>query len=267
MIDLCVTNHNSANYLEKLLGKLNSDLDVKNKPWKLYLTDNKSAFNMKRWIRGKIQQYNIERIFFKENNGYAISSNYMASKGTSDIIGLLHSDVELNTSDIIDIQKRFDSNPNIHILGPKQRNDDGVILNAGIFGTNMNPIHRGYMEMDKNDTKYRDIHECLNVPSSAYFIRRSVWNVLKNHPKYKKLYPNAIGAFLETPHFYEEVWCSYFARSLGYKVFYDGTISIKHHGRTSTGIPADHPESRENSLYPISERIFLYTCKNVGVTL
>jgi GT2 family glycosyltransferase len=267
MIDLCVTNHNSTPYLEKLLDTLNSDLNVKNKPWKLYLTDTNSKLNMKRWIRDKIQKYNIERIFFKDNNGYAISSNYMASKGTSDIIGLLHSDVVLSSSDLLAIQKRFDSNPNVHILGPKQRNDNGEILSAGIFGTNSQPIYRGFMERDVNDRLYRDFHECLNVPNSAYFIRRSVWNILTKHPKYKRLYPNAVGAFLETPHFYEEVWCSYFARSLGYKVFYDGTISIKHYGRTSTSIPAEHPDSRENTLYPISERIFLYTCKNVGVAL
>lgn len=267
MIDICVTNHNSTQHLEKLLKELNSDLDPRNKPWKLYVTDNNSVFNVKRWIRDKIKQYRIERIFFKENHGYAFSSNYMASKGTSDIIGLLHSDVWLKTSDILAIQNRFDTNPNIHILGPKQRNENGFILNAGIFGTNGDPIYRGYMEKDSSDTKYRDFHECLNVPSSAYFIRRSVWNLLTKHPKYKKIYPDAMGAFLNTPHFYEEVWCSYFARSLGYKVFYDGTISIGHTGRTSTTIPPDNPNSRENTILPISQRVFVYTCEKMGIEL
>lgn len=267
MIDLCVTNYNTIAQLEKLLTTLNSDLKTGVKPWKLYVTDNGSKTNMKSWMKTKIEKYNIDRVFFKKNNGYAVSSNYMASKGTSDIIGLLHSDVWLSTSDIIKIQNRFDSNPNVHILGPKQRNDNGLILNAGIFGTNAEPIYRGYMESDSLDKLYRDFHECLDVPSSAYFIRRSVWNILTNHPKYKRLYPDSIGAFLNTPYFYEQVWCSYFARSLGYKVFYDGTISIGHTGGASTFLSPDHPQSRENVLLPISEKIFIYTCDHIGIKL
>ena len=267
MIDLCITHHKTEGLIEKLLDELHQDIFTLDKTCKLYLYDSDSGDKFKQWIKRNITKYIIEKIYFKKNNGYAYACNYMASKGNSEIIGFLHGDVIISSKDLERINNIFSENPGIHILGPKVITDDNKIDSAGVFGSNFNPKFRGLNELDKNKNLYTDRSKCINVSGCAYFIRRNVWNVLTNHPKYKRIYPNAFGAFLETPHFFEEVWCSYFARFLGYNVIYDGSITVKHTVRASSAVPPDHKNSVENNAYDISKKIFLYTCDKVNIPI
>ena len=148
-----------------------------------------------------------------ENIGYAAACNQLASFGDGDIIGLLNSDVWLSTSDVISIQKTFDEHPEIAILGPKQRDERGLITFAGIGGTNTAPRHRGWHEPDPEDIKDRDLCPVVTVSGSAYFIRRSVWDDLTNDPDYRSVVNTLVankwveqerteplGAFLPTRH-------------------------------------------------------------------
>jgi hypothetical protein len=267
MIDLCITHHKTEILLEKLLVELHKDKDLLKSICKIYIYDSDSGNNFKLWVRRNINYYRIERMFLRENNGYAHACNYMASKGNSDIIGFIHGDVLLNVNDLKNIQHIFDTNPGIHILGPKILTNDDKIYYAGTFGENFNPTFRGMGEYDPKNLKYKDRKLAINVSSAGYFIRRNVWNVLTNHPKYKRIYPNSIGAFLETPHFFEEVWCSYFARFLGYNVVYDGSITFKHTVRSSSFVPPDDSKSVEKMFYDTSKQIFLYTYDKVGLKI
>ena len=264
MIDLCVVNYNTKPNLEKLLDTLHSD-STNPKNWKLYITDNGSIDGTVKWIKKHINKYLVDRLLLKKNNGYAFACNYMASKSNSDIIGFLNADVWLTSNDVQKIQKVFDENPHIHILGPKLRNEEHRIVHAGIVGNNSYPEPRGWMELDENDKLYKDRIECIAVSGSAFFIRRHVWNVLTNHPKYKRIFDTAAGAFLPTPHYYEDIWCSYFARFLGYKVFYDGSISLGHTFHASSPLPDQSNEAPEYKLLPISREMFIRTCEIVGV--
>jgi GT2 family glycosyltransferase len=40
--------------------------------------------------------------------------------------------------------------------------------------------------------------------------------------------PGSIGAFINTPHYYEETCCSYHARAHGYKIVYYGAVKMTH---------------------------------------
>jgi hypothetical protein len=170
----------------------------------------------------------------------------------------------MTSSDVYKIQQIFDENPEIHILGPKQRDEQGYITHAGIIGTNTEPKHRAWREPDPQDTAYRDRIECVTVSGSAYFVRREVWDALTNNEKYREIYPDAIGAFLPTPHYYEETWCSYFARHLGYNVVYDGSVSIGHSWHASTPKPGQGV-SHADSYFPISREIFRKACDHIGI--
>jgi len=267
MIDLCITHHKTEGLLEKLLKELYEDTFTLNKNCKVYLYDSGSGDKFKNWIKKNITKYTIEKVYFKENNGYAYACNYMASKGNSEIIGFIHGDVIISPKDLAKVNSIFSENPGIHILGPKVITEDGKIDSAGTFGSNFSPEFRGLHQFDKNKNLYTDRKKCINVSGCAYFIRRNVWDVLSNHPKYRRLYPSALGAFLETPHFFEEVWCSYFARFLGYNVIYDGSITVKHSVRASSSLPVESKNSIENTAYEISQKIFLYTCDKVGIPL
>jgi GT2 family glycosyltransferase len=268
MIDLCIVNHNTRSQLQRLLDYLHSDVTspngALNKKWNLYITDNDSSDDFISWIRKSEEDYLIDRLYLKQNVGYSYACNYMASKSKGDIIALLNGDVWFTSSDISSIQDVFDQNPDIHILGPKQRDERGFITHAGIIGTNTSPKHRGWREHDPSDLLYRDRVECVTVSGSAYFVRREVWDAMTNHPEYRKIAPSAKGAFLPTPHYYEETWCSYFARHLGYNVVYDGSVSIGHSWHASTPRPGEGV-SHVDKYFPISREIFRKACDHFGI--
>jgi GT2 family glycosyltransferase len=268
MIDLCVVNYNTRTLLQRFLDTLHSDLQVPNgalvKNWNLYITDNDSTDDFVPWIRENEEIYNIDKIYLRKNIGYSAAVNMMASKSSADIIGILNGDVWMTSNDCLKIENIFKDNPDIHILGPKQRDEDGRITHAGIIGTNLSPKHRGWRELDPDDNLYRDRIDCVTVSGSAYFIRREVWDAMTNNEKYREIYPDAVGAFLPTPHYYEETWCSYFARHLGYNVVYDGSVSIGHSWHASTPKPGQGI-SHADKYFPISREIFRKACDYIGI--
>lgn len=264
MIDLCVVNYNTRPMLNRFLDSLHSDLRYSAKLWNLHISDNGSTDDSFDWLQKNQDKYLIDKGYKSENIGYSAACNMMANKSDADIICLLNADVWLTSSDIAEVQKIFDLNPNIHILGPKQRDESGRITHAGIVGTNTKPKHRGWREYDPDDKYYKDRVECVTVSGSAYFIKREVWNALTNNEKYRELYPDAIGAFLPTPHYYEETWCSYFARHLGYNVVYDGTVSIGHSWHASSPKPGEG-YSHADAYFKTSQEIFRKACDYMGI--
>lgn len=268
MIDICVVHYNTRQLLQRFLDSLHSDLNSPNgalkKNWNLYITDNDSSDDFIPWIRKMEDSYLIDRTYLRENIGYSAACNMMASKSSSEIIGLLNADVWLNSSDLNKIENIFNQNPDIHILGPKQRDENGFITHAGIVGTNTSPRHRGWREYDPQDLLYKDRIECVTISGSAYFIRREVWDAMTNNSKYKEMFPNSVGAFLPTPHYYEETWCSYFARHLGYNVLYDGSVSIGHSWHASSPKPGEGV-SHADGYFPVSRDIFRKACDYIGI--
>lgn len=262
MIDLCVVSYNTKDKLKRLVDTLVSDYDEDNPVWKLYVSENGSEDGSGEYLLSVILEGHKypETVIMNTNVGYAAACNGLAGMGDSDIVGLLNSDVWMTTDDIRRIEEAFRANPEISILGPKQRSETGHITHAGIFGSNTRPKHRGWHEYDPGDIKYRDQLEAVTVSGSAYFVRRNVWDALTNDPEYRKLYPDATGAFLPTPHYYEETWCSYFARHRGYKVFYDGTISIGHswHASSDVGGTMDR-------MFPVSQKMFRDACDAMNI--
>lgn len=264
MIDLCVVNYNTKDLLKRFLDSLHSDVSEQNKIWNLYLSDNGSIDGSWSWIEQNKDNYFITAGWNNSNIGYSAACNGMASYCSADIICLLNADVWLTTNDLLNVQKIFDDNQDIHILGPKQRDENGFITHAGIVGTNVAPAHRGWRQHDPEDKLFRDRIPCVTVSGSAYFIRRSVWNALTNDPEYQKIYPGVIGAFLPTPHYYEETWCSYFARHRGYNVVYDGSISIGHSWHASSPKPGEG-YSHADAQFKVSQSIFRNTCDKLGI--
>jgi len=267
MIDLCVVNYNTKSLLERLLNSLHDQLFTGNhseKFWNLYIADNGSSDDTVDFFRSKEDDYLIDRVSLNKNIGYSAACNKLAAIGSNSVIGLLNADVWFTNEDITKICRIFNQEQDVHILGPKQRDEYSLIRHAGIVGTNTQPRHRGWMEPDPTDSLYRDRVNCVTISGSAYFIRRSVWNELTNNPKYRELYPEAKGAFLPTPHYYEETWCSYFARHLGYNVVYDGSVSIGHSWHASSPKPGEG-YSHADAQFKVSQSIFRKACDYIGI--
>jgi len=272
MIDLCIVSYNTKEKLQRLIDTLASDYssDIFN----LYIFDNNSLDGTKEYIDDYIIPLGWQGKVIKSdfNYGYAYACNYLASISNENIIGLLNADVWMRSVDVGSIEKRM-SELSADILGPKQRDENGKITHAGIFGSNTEPKHRGWQVADPDDRLFRDVLEAVTVSGSAYFVNRSTWNSLSSDSEYSSLidllinnnkipdWPkNCRGAFLPTPHYYEETWCSYFARHRGHNVIYDGHVSIGHSWHSSSEIGGE-PDSK----FRISQSIFREACDFMGI--
>lgn len=258
MIDLCVVHYFTPKELFRLLVGLQTELPAFN----LYIADNGSDEDTKAWLKIQDEVTTV----FNENIGYAAACNQLAAMGNSPYIGLLNSDVWMTNDDVLAIIQAFEEMPEAAIIGPKQRDERGQITHAGIFGTEVNPKMRGWKMHDSRDELYRDITEAITVSGAAYFIRRSVWEELTQCQLNQDFHRSVLGiestgAFVQTPHYFEERACSAHARGHGYKVFYDGSISIGHSWHKS------HPigSTLDTETMQISKRIYQDFCDFHGI--
>lgn len=255
-IDICVVNYNTKELLRRLLTSLQTaNKKISLESYNLFVADNGSNDGSSEMLQEMFESNDKVKLVFNDNIGYAAACNDLASLGTSEIIGLLNADVWLTADDVAAIQDRFDRHPEVAILGPKQRNEQGQIVHAGIAGQESAPYHRGWMTSDLKDERYRDFSEMVTVSGSAYFIKRSVWEALTRCRIYQRIAPGAKGAFLPTPHYFEETWTSYHARAHRYKVFYDGEVSIGHSWHASSAVG-----SSVDKQFLVSKKIFVNAC-------
>lgn len=159
---------------------------------------------------------------FPENVGYARAVNHAATFGDRETLAIFNADVQLVDGAITDCHYALQSHPNWGILGPRQIDHQGRITHGGFL-----PEERGFHQPDSD--LYGDIREdAVTVSGSAYFIKRTVWNELTQCPLYHNAYPDAKGAFLPTPHYYEERWCSHHAQLHDHKIVYYGEATLIH---------------------------------------
>lgn len=255
--DLLIVNHNTRKELERLLTTLDGPGIVRECDVSIVVQDNGSEDDSIEYVKNNMHLVNM---FIPEGNvGYSKAINRMASitdasmmslVPSSEYIAALNGDVWLTKEDVAQIIEYMEENPDVAVVSPKQMNEQSKIVHAGIIGTNTKPRHRGWMVSDPDDRLYKDIIDCVTVSGSAYFMRRSVWNEVVNHRGYQEFNLQefgriARGGFLETPHYWEETFYSYFVRHLGYRVVYNGQVSIGHtwHASTEVGTGHDRPEN------------------------
>lgn len=199
------------------------------------------------------------------NVGYAKACNTAAEaivefKRPRQTLAFFNADTVLRTGVLDHCHWTLHSNASFGVVGPKQVNESNLITHAGIFGTNDKPALRGWRRPD--DGQFDEIRDdAVSVSGSAYFIKRLCWDELTRCPKYQTIAPDAVGAFLPTPHYYEETFCSYHAREHGWKVVYDGKTSMVHkwHKASPVGGVA------EKKHMPESRKMFRAACEAHGM--
>lgn len=272
-IDLCFVSYNTLDLTKRSLGALN--LDERDGIYQVFVQDNDSTDGSSEYLDKVLANHDIDYVIHSANVGYAFACNRLATKGTGDIIALLNSDVWMSNDDVVAAQKFFDENPDVAIMGPKQRDEQGYITHAGIFGTNKAPKHRGWKVHDPHDKLYRDVVDAVTISGSAYFIRREVWDTLSSGLQYREIYDRIAretaeilgvepefnyGAFIPSGMYYEETGCSYIARHNNYRLVYNGEISIGHswHGSIKTG-------SKMDRLFKVSAKQFARALDELGI--
>lgn len=153
-----------------------------------------------------------------DNCGYGRAVNRLATMGDRQVIAAFNADVSLTDGSLDACVGALLARDDWGILGPRQVNDEGLVVHAGIFGDNE---PRGW----RAGGGYEDLRDdCSSVSGSAYFVKRSVWEQLSAC----RIAPCGEGAFLESPLFYEETWCSAHAIAHGHKVAYFGDVTVGH---------------------------------------
>jgi GT2 family glycosyltransferase len=193
-----------------------------------------------------------------DNIGYGRACNLGASTGVNEVIAFFNADVVLSEESIDRCFWALRGHSTWGVLGPRQVDDKGAIVHAGIFGTNVEPRHRGWKAKDVG--QFEDVEEAVTVSGSAYFIKRRVWDQLTNCKLYKDAAPDSIGAFLPTPHYYEETWCSYHARAHEWQVMYYGPVTMTHKWHRAS--PVGGWAERQMA---VSQRTFREVCDAHGI--
>lgn len=204
----------------------------------------------------------FNHIIHDNNIGYANACNHAASLGNGDFIVFFNADVIVNAHSLVSctqllLDKKFS------IVGPRQIDQDRRITSAGVIGTHEAPRLRGWRDstVGVGSARYANIEEVISVSGSAYFVRRDVWNDLTTCDRYQQIAPGALGAFLPTPHYYEETWCSYHAWWHGYKVGYNGEATMTHKWHKASPVGSHGAEKH----IPVSRRMFRDACSIHGI--
>lgn len=173
----------------------------------------------------------ITHLPLEHNVGYARACNIAASSVEADVYAFFNADVWFKDTAVDSVLMAMEDCPNWGVVGPRQVDSAGRLTHAGIFGTHAAPKHRAWHRW--NTDKYGDVQKAITVSGAAYFVRGTAWWQLANcgifkHTVERLALDQTPGAFLPTPHYYEETWCSYHAWAHGWPVVYFGEAVVMH---------------------------------------
>lgn len=247
-LDIVVVNYKTPDDLQRFLTSIQQNVPERHN---LFVANVESTVEDSVTAKSFQPHYQID---FPDNVGYAHAVNHCVSLGDSPIIGIFNADVVINRP-IGPLLAEIQRNTNWGCVGPRQVDDRGRLTHAGIFGDNVNPQHRGWLQPDVG--QYDDIRDdAITLSGAALFTRRSAWNEMRNCPVFTKQFPDAEGAFLPTPHYYEETGFIYHLRHHGYLAVYYGPTRVVHqwHKASPVGGWADRQ-------MPVSREIFREFCR------
>lgn len=211
------------------------------------------------WVEALPRCVDAKLIFNGENVGYARACNQGAKRGSAPIIALLNADTEWREGVGERILDTFSSQARVGVVGPKTTDLRGRLTHSGIVKRGPRDEHRFWLAQDLGQAD--DVVEVPTVSGATYFVSRDMWEELTACQVYRDVAPEAQGAFLPTRHYFEETFCSYHAKSHGWKVLYDGRAHMVHEWNRSI------PDSRETqALFKESREYYLQACAVHGIT-
>lgn len=252
-IDIVVVNYKTPADLEAFLDSLDRHAPVTPASLTVVEVDDEDYEHDFTWAGGRGNTVGVAG-----NIGYGRACNLAVARGHGSVIACFNADILITPGSIDACCRALTSHLEWAALGPRQVDENNRIRHAGIFGTLSAPVHRGWDEPDRG--QYDDVREAVTISGSAYFIRRQVWEELTECPLYQEVAKGAQGAFLPTPHYYEETWASYHAHAHGRRVIYYGPVTMIHkwHRASPLGGWAEQQ-------MPISHELFREACRNHGI--
>lgn len=249
-LNLAVVNYRSPSDLQHFLMSLEKHPPTV--PWSLVVVNvapqERDVSVTRRYVTGSNEK--ITAITFAENVGYARAVNRASLAGNYPVFAAFNADTRITDNVLDTCYDALQSHDQWGVLGPRQIDDEGRITHGGIFINGDRGFHQA------NRTEYTDIRDdAVTVSGAAYFIKRTVWEQLTSCPIYQG-FLEAEGAFLPTPHYYEETFCSYHAIAHGWKVVYYGEACMIHRWHKASELGG----RTERSFLPISRELFRDAC-------
>jgi GT2 family glycosyltransferase len=253
-MDIVVVNYHTPDDLHQFLESLKAY--PPSDPWTVTIIDVETRFRrelVRNWPGGVLRVLGEP-----ENIGYGRACNLGAVQGDDEIIALFNADVEITPGSLDLCASGLAEHDQWAILGPCQVDSHNRIRHAGIFGTPVAPKHRGWNEVNRG--QFCDVREAVTVSGSAFFVKRKVWSELTDCSAFQEVAPEAEGAFLPTPHYYEETWASYHARAHGHQVVYFGEATMIHKWHRASRVGG-----RVDQQMPVSRAMFRRACDAHGI--
>lgn len=203
---------------------------------------------------GRSLGHDVGYVSLPTNVGFARACNLGATFASGRNIGFFNADTRfINPTCVEYCSKYLDEHQDVGAVGPMQIDSKGNITHAGFVGSEKRMRPRGWQSPHMRQLRIDD--EVVSVSGSAYFTRMSTWKEMTKCSLYRKAAPDSIGAFLPTPHFFEETYYSYHLRGHGYKIMYLGTVMMIHEWHKSS------PVGSQNANHRISKKIFDEACE------
>jgi GT2 family glycosyltransferase len=214
LLDIVIVNFNTADHLADCVRSIRKHT-LRNS-YQIRVVDNASTDDSPRLIRSLP---GVKAIFNETNRGYGSACNQGINAGNGQYILLLNSDIRVTPNWLPPLLRVLRSSRQIAVVGPKLVNPKGLIVGAGVVGTNAHPIIRGLGEPNRA-SRYNRTIECLSVGGACMGIKR-------------ELLPE-LGLFDENYfHYFEETDYCFNARFHGYRVIYCGESQVIHYGHGS----------------------------------
>lgn len=260
-IDMVVCNYRTAqDLLGFLRSYIDSDITVPNTLTVVNVCPGSDDVGVVHQMAAEMSMLYMEH---DENVGYARACNRASYPADREVIAFFNADTELRPGVVESCYDLLMHDPQVAVVGPRQVNERGQITHGGIFGTMEKPDFAGRW-LAKDDVAFHGIQDCVTVAGSAYFVRRRAWDELATCRAFTEC-PDVWerepeGAFLPTQHYYEETYLSYHAQIHGYKVVYNGEVSMVHKWHRASPVG-----SVEGGVLEESRRLFRSACDFHGI--
>ncbi len=217
-LTVVVLNYNGRTLLEAILPSLAAQTFV---AFRIVVVDNGSSDDSLDFLRKNWPA--VEVVALPENVGVTAALNVCLGTATSEFVGLLNNDLELEPTCLAHLVAELDRHPRIGSVTPKMLDyaDRGVIDGAGdVLNWRGGGRRRGHGERD--DGRYDHAAEVFGPCGGAALYRRAVLDV--------------VGGFDEAYFaYYEDVDWAFRAQLAGFGCRYVPTAVLYHHGSATLG--------------------------------
>lgn len=216
MIKINVVTYNAIKVLKKCIESVFSVAEPM--PFKLCIYDNGSTDGTGEWLT-KNAATGYEFRLLGANLGFPAAANIAFRETIEDVIVFLDDDVEVVPGWLSHLFGAMNKSPQIGIVSSKIIDPNGNIFFAEIRTGPLRSLRRGETDYGQGAyTKDTDV-----VPGTCWMMRRELFD--------------SIGGFDENyyPCQFEDFDYCLRARLAGYRVVYDGTLTLIHHNLYRTG--------------------------------